>query len=475
MFKIVKYAMTAIMVLLFGAVVVGYSWYFERISNEVYSTKIAKRLLMNDSIPGTGGPSREQMEAEILGEMGAEKKKDESDYTNPALEFTDNVGVNNYRAPANLGINQALNVEIGGNSEAMATANQGQASDGDDAAAGGQSGSFSSQRASMFADKYGGNSNSFRNKVPGAPGTQRASMADPTENGASAQGIGQQQGSSQDPLNQMPVEKAVYSGYYQVKITANGKSEYNMNALVKEDGDGNLKITGEYARTKFSMDGELTQATTDTGTWLVDLKQNKLFQGLAKVTIMRAVVGYKMTGKVNVSTNFFIRKGKTSATIEGSKIADAPPAAPPNLFDNLGAKVAFMAPDKPFEQPTPVASGLASTIAAFSAIVAGMSAAKRRNKVGRKGEILPVSHDDSPTAQEMQAAQFGEEVIPQIDPKEAEPEPKKKVKGQVIKLSKLKKDEEKFEEGSSQQIVNLPAVIEPKNNDPRDGEGVNNG
>jgi hypothetical protein len=436
---------------------------------------MAKRLLMNDSVPGTGDISRDQMEAEILGEMGSEKKKDESDYTNPALEFTDNVGVNNYRAPSNLGINQALNVEIGGNSEAMVTANQAQASDGDDAAAaGGQSGSFSSQRASMFADKYGGSSNSFRNKVPGAPGTRRASMADPTENSGGSQGINQQQVSSQDPLNQMPVEKAVYSGYYQVKITS-GKADYNLNALVKEDGDGNMKITGEYAHTNFSLNGELTQATTDTGTWLVDLKQNKLFKGLAKITIMRAVVGYKMTGKVNMSTNFVVRKGKTSATIEGSKIAEAPPAAPPNLFDNLGAKVAFMAPDKPFEQPTPVASGLASTIAAFSAIVAGMSAAKRRNKVGRKGEILPMSHDDSPTAHEMQTAQFGQEVIPQIDPKEAEPEPPKKTKGAVIKLSKLKKDDEKPEEDSSQQIVNLPAIIEPKNNDPRDGEGVNNG
>jgi hypothetical protein len=474
LFKIVKYAMTAIMVLLFGAVVVGYSWYFERISNEVYSTNIAKKLLMNDAMPGTGDISRDQMEAEILGEMGSdEKKKDESDYTNPALVYTENVGVNNYRAPASLGINQALNVEIGGNTEAMATANQGQASNGGDAATAGQGGSFSSP-SQMLADKFGSNSNSLRNKVPGAAGTQKATMGDPTENGTGSQGISQQQVAAQDALNQMPVEKAVYSGYYQVKITAKGGSEYNLNALVKEDGDGNLKITGEYAHTKFSLNGELTQATTDTGTWLVNLKRNRLFQGLVKITITRAVVGYKMAGNTSISTNIVNRKGKTSATIEGAKIADGPPAAPPNLFDNIGAKVAFMAPDQPFDQPTPVATGLASMIAAFSAIAAGMSASKRRNKVGKKGEIMPMSYDDSPTEHEMKTAQFGKEVIPQIDPVEAEPEPPKKVKGEVIKLSRVKKDEEKAEEGNSKQTTNLPAIIEQKDNDPSDGEGANN-
>jgi hypothetical protein len=467
------------MALLFVAVIVGYSWYFERINSEVYSTKIAKTLLMNGSVPGADDISREQLEAEILGEMGADKKKtDDSEYLNPALEHAGTSQGNPYQINPNLGINSALNAELGGNNAAM-SALAGAESSGIDPSAANQGGSFSSP-SQMLANKYNGSSSGQPNSTKSPNGPPKASFADPTDSGAS-QGMTQQQIQAQDAQNQIAEMKPEYSGYYQVKIKTSGGSDYDTYAVVKEDGSGNLKITGEYARTKFSLDGELTQATTGTGTWLVNLKRNKFFQGLARITIKKAAQGYEMSGKISVSTNFIARKGKARATVEGLKVSNDEPETQSNPLDGLAAKVSFIAPDKPFNEPTPAASGLASMIAAMSAIVAGMSAAKRKNKAGRKGEILPPTIEPS-EAYEIRAEQFAQEGSVQTEEPIAEPEPPKKAKGAVIKLSRQKNDQDNANNDISEQsadvvekpISNLPAIIYHRNSEQKDKEDLNN-
>jgi hypothetical protein len=362
--RIVKYFLTTVFVILFGAVVIGYSWYFEKINNKIYSTKIVKTLTMNNN---KSGPATESLnrDKEAPGKAATTKEEpadDDSDYRNPALDYMGS------------GNNDPNNTNYGeGVSGASGVLNQPK---------GNSSPSTQGRKGNMFGDVM---------------------QKDNTTNDTYSENIFNPEDSESQSSVTKP--KAIFSGYYRLQIEIEDGSEFNTNAQIEEIGGSKLRISGKHAYTNYSFIGIPIDVTTDTGSWRIEADTSRLFSGTADISITREYESYQMEGKGSGLYNLFLIKGEKNAKISGLKLAETAPAnTEPSVIDSLNTAVAFVAPEKGVAQPSPLASAGASAAAAMAAIIIGYSAVsiKKENSANYSGNSKTVPGSGNATKADLQ-------------------------------------------------------------------------
>jgi hypothetical protein len=358
--RIVKYFLTTVFVILFVAVVIGYSWYFEKINNKIYSTKIVKTLTMNNN---KSGPAAESLNRDkgLPGKTATTKEEpadDDSNYRNPALDFIRNSNDDPNNANYGEGATGVLN-QSQGNSPSM----QG-------------------RKESMFGDIM------QKDNATNDSNTENVFNPEDSETKSSA-----------------PKQKAMFSGYYRLQIEIEDGSEINTNAQIEEIGGSKLKIGGKHAYANYSFIAIPIDVTTDTGSWRIEADTNRLFSGTADISITREHESYQMEGEGSGSYNLFLIKGEKKAKISGLKLAEtAPVDTEPSVIDRLNTSVAFVAPEKGVAQPSPLASAGASAAAAMAAMIVGYSAIsiKKESSTNYSGKNTKMPGSDNAIKADLQ-------------------------------------------------------------------------